>query len=105
MGITSSALSKAQAAVSKNKADVDELEADLSSAKTRLKWLQTGDSAVDKITEPFADKAGIVRQRSDAAVSSAQADVDDISAKLEAARTKYDLAVKALNAMRSLTDD
>ena len=105
MGITSSALSKAQAAVSKSKAEVDGLEADLATARSRLKWVQTGDTAVDKITEPFADKAGIVRQRTEAAVSSAQADVDEISAKLESAKTKYDLSLKALNALRNLTED
>lgn len=105
MGITSSALSKAQAAVSKTQAEVDELEADLASARTRLKLLQTSDKAVDKITGPIAEHTGFVRQRSDAAVSAAQADADEISARLEAAKTKHSLAVTALKAVKSVTDD
>ncbi len=105
MGITSSALSKAQAAVSKTKADVDDLQADLSSAQTKLKLLQTGDKVVDKLTSPVADQTGFVRQRSDAAVSAAQAEVDEISANLEVARTKHNLAVSALSALESVTDD
>ncbi len=105
MGITSSALSKAQAAVSKTKADVDELEADLAGAQTKLKLLQTGDKAVDTLTKPFAEQAGAVRQRSDAAVSAAQAEVDEISARLEVARTKHSLAVKTLETLKSVTDD
>ena len=105
MGITSSALSRAQAAVSKTKADVDELEADLSSARTKMCLVETGDKAVDTLTSPIADHAGFVRQRTEAAVSAARADVDEISAKLEAAKTKHKMAVTALNAMRNLTDD
>lgn len=105
MGITSSALSKAQAAVSKTKADVDELEAKLSSAKTKLKLIESGDKAVDKITNPIAEHAGFVRQRTEAAVSSAQADVDELAAQLEAAKTKHKMAVAALNAMKNITDD
>ncbi len=105
MGITSSALSKAQAAVSKTQAEVDELEAKLASAQTRLKLLQTGDKAVDKITGGFADQAAFVRQRSDAAVSSAQAEVDEITADLEAARTKHSMALSAQRALKSVTDD
>lgn len=91
--------------MSKTKAEVDELQADLSGAQTRLKLVQTGDKAVDKITSPIADHTEFVRQRTDAAVSSAQADVDEISAKLEAAKTKHKMAVAALNAMKSVTDD
>jgi chromosome segregation ATPase len=105
MGITSSALTKAQAAVSKTKAEVDELQADLSGAQTKLKLLQTSDKAVDKITSPVAEQAGFLRERSDAAVSAAQADVDQITAKLEAAKTKHKMAVTTLNAMKSLTDE
>lgn len=105
MGITSSALSKAQATVSKTKADVDELTADLSSAKTKLRIMESGDKAVDALTNPIAEHTGFVRQRTDAAVSSAQADVDEISAKLEAAKTKHKMAVAALNALKNLTDD
>lgn len=98
-------MSKAQAAVSKSKAEIDELEADLSSAQTKLKLIQTGDKAVDKLTDPIAEHTGFVRQRTDAAVSAAQADVDEISAKLEAAKTKNKMAVAALNAMKNLTED
>lgn len=105
MGITSSALSRAQAAVSKTKADVDELEAQLSSAKTRLRLVETGDKAVDTLTNPIADHAEFVRQRTEAAVSAAKANVDEISAQLEAAKTKHKLAVTALNAMRNVTDN
>ncbi|HQR78768.1 MAG TPA: hypothetical protein PLT68_00965 [Actinomycetota bacterium] len=105
MGITSSALSKARAAVSKTQADVDELKADQAGAQTKLKLLQTGDKAVDTLTQPFADQAGALRQRSEAAVSAAQADLDEISARLEVARTKHNLAVKALETLESVTDD
>jgi len=105
MGITSSALSKAQATVSKTQAEVDDLEAKLAGAQTKLKMLQTGDKAVDKITGPFAEQAAFVRQKSDAAVSSAQAEVDEISADLEAAKTKHSMAVSALKALKSVTDE
>lgn len=105
MGITSSALTKAQAAVSRTKAEVDELQADLSSAQTRLKLLTTSDKAVDKITSPIAEHTGFLRERSDAAVSAAQAQVDDIAAKLEAAKTKHSVAVTALKAMKNITDE
>ncbi len=105
MGITSSALSKAQATVSKSKADVDELTADLSSARTKLKLMQTGDKAVDKLTNPIAEHTAFVRERTDAAVSAAQADVDELSARLEAAKTKHKMAVAALNAMKNITDE
>lgn len=105
MGITSSALTKAQAAVSKTKADVDQLQAELSSAQTKLKLLTTSDKAVDKITNPVAEHAGFIRERSDAAVSAAQAEVDDITAKLEAAKTKNSMAVTALKAMKNITED
>ena len=105
MWITSSAVSKAQAAVSKTQAEVDDLEAKLASAQTKLKMLQTGDKAVDKITSPFAEQAAFVRQKSDAAVSAAQAEVDEIAADLEAAKTKQAMAMSALRALRSVTDE
>lgn len=105
MGITSSALSRAQAAVSKSKADTDELEAKLSSARTRLKLLQSGDRAVDVITGPVADHTEFLRRRTDAAVSAAQAEVDEIAADLESARTRHAMAVKALDTLRSITED
>lgn len=98
-------MSKAQAAVSKSRAEVDELEADLAGARTKLKLLRTSDKAVDKITEPVAEQAAALRRRSDAAVSAAEAEVDEISAELEVARTKHSLAVKALAALQSVTDD
>ncbi len=104
MGITSSALSKAQATVSKTQADIDEIEADLASAQTKLKLLQAGDKAVDKVTGPFADQAAFLRQKSEAGVSAAQADVDELAAKLEAAKTKHKMAVSALNALEAVTD-
>jgi chromosome segregation ATPase len=104
VGITSSALSKAQASVSKAQADIDELEAGLSSATTKLKVLQSGDKAVDALTKPFADQAAVVRRRTDAAVSKAQAEVDEITAELEAARTRYAMATAALKTLRNVTD-
>lgn len=104
MGITSSALSKAQATVSKTQADVDEIEAELASAQTKLKMLQAGDKAVDKVTGPFAEQAAFLRQKSEAMVSAAQADVDELAARLEAAKTKHKMAVSALKALESVTD-
>ncbi len=97
-------MSKAQATVSKTQADIDEIEADLASAKTKLKVLQAGDKAVDKVTGPFADQAAFLRQRSEANVSAARADVDELAAKLEAAKTKHKMAVSALNALEAVTD-
>jgi septation ring formation regulator EzrA len=105
VGITSSALSKAQATVSTTQAEVDELEADLATANTKLKLLQSADKTVDTLTGPVAEHAGFARRRSEAAVSQARADVDEITAKLEAAKTKHSMAVSVLSALQSLTDD
>ena len=67
--------------------------------------LQTADKTVDTLTSPVAEHAGFARQRTEAAVSQAQADVDEISAKLEVAKTKHSMALSALNALKSVTDD
>lgn len=97
-------MSRAQATVSKTQADIDEIEAELASAQTKLKLVQAGDKAVDKVTGPFADQAAFLRQKSEATVSSAQAEVDELAAKLEAAKTKHSMAVSALNALEAVTD-
>lgn len=89
---------KALAAVSEAESEVKQLESQLSSAQTKLKLIQAGDDAVDKVTSiPIVkDNTDFLRKRTEAEVSSAQAEVDRIESELATARTKLKWAQRAL---------
>jgi len=97
---------KALAAVSEADAKVKELEADLSSAQTKLKLVKAGDDAVDTITSipVVKDNTEFLRKRTEAEVSGAQATVDRIEAELATARTKQKWAQRALDTVDNVND-
>lgn len=97
---------KALAAVSEADATVKDLEAQLSSAQTKLKLVTAGDSAVDSITSipVVKDNTEFLRKRTEAEVSSAQAEVDRIESELATARTKQKWAQRALDTVDNVND-
>lgn len=97
---------KAQAALSEADAAVKDLEAQLSSAQTKLKLVKAGDDAVDTITSipVVKDNTDFLRKRTEAEVSSAQAAVDRIEAELATARTKQKWAQRALDTVDNVND-
>lgn len=97
---------KALAAVSEADAKVKELEAELSSAQTKLKLVKAGDEAVDTITSipVVKDNTEFLRKRTEAEVSGAQATVDRIEAELATARTKQKWAQRALDTVDNVND-
>lgn len=98
--------SRAQAAVSEADADVKRLESELSSAQTKLRLIEAGDSAVDKITSVpvIKDNTDFLRKRTESELASARADVDRIEADLASARSKLKWALKAQKAVDSVGD-
>lgn len=97
---------KALAAVSEADADVKRLEAELSSAQTKLKLMQTSDSAVDKITNipVVKDNTEFLRKKTEAEVAAAQAEVDRVESELATARTKLKWSQRALSTVDTVND-
>lgn len=97
---------KALAAVSEADADVKRLEAELSSAQTKLKVMQTSDSAVDKITNipVVKDNTEFLRKKTEAEVAAAQAEVDRVESELATARTKLKWSQRALSTVDTVND-
>ena len=97
---------KAQAAYSEADAEVKRLEAELSSAQSKAKWIGRGDEAVEKITDlpVVRENTEFLRARTDAEVAAAKAEVDRIEAELATANTRLKWARRALAAVDGINE-
>jgi ectoine hydroxylase-related dioxygenase (phytanoyl-CoA dioxygenase family) len=106
MGVADSTRAKAQAACSEAQADVKELEAQLSSAKSRAKLADASDSVVETLTSPpvIKENTEFLRKRTEANAADAKAKVDRTIAELNSARNRLKWAERALNAIDGVSE-
>lgn len=107
MGISETALAKAQAAVSQAEANVATITAELAAAQKKLSSTSSAGEALEGIkdmallgslTSGMRDKVGVDEVQ-------LQADVDRLTAALSAARDKLNLARKAQDAVETVVGE
>ncbi len=107
VGITDTALAKAQAAVSRAEADVAEIQAQLNRAKASLEGSSTAGGVLDSLKDVavVGSLTASLRDESTVDQAKARAEVDRLTAELRTAESKLDRARKAQSALRSVVGD
>ncbi|MDZ7577964.1 MAG: hypothetical protein U0904_07315 [Candidatus Nanopelagicales bacterium] len=105
MGTLEMARAKAQASLSQATADVKKLEADLSAAQAKASIVKAGETTLGVLTSAPVIRQGteFLRRRTEADSAAASAEVDRITADLNAAQNRLKWAQRTSDALEAVS--